>query len=314
MSCSKIKAVEGKEFPAGKGAVFPVGAKIDVDEMKFMVGGGAVNTAATFANRGMKTGVLASIGKDIAGEQVKKFLKEHKISTNFLYEDPRLPTSYSTVISLGGGDRTIFRYKGAKDSLAHYRILWDSLKAKWFYVNHLEDESAKLLPQILDFAKKKGIKIAFNPGSTQIDMKEEVIPLLKNIDVFMVNQEEASAFTDIAYNNKSEIFRKLDEWVDGIVIMTKGPEGVEVSDGKTIWSAEVLPLEKVVDRTGAGDAFGSGFVAALIQKPGDIEHAIQFASANATGVLTAWGATNGLLKKDDSPFKHGKLNIKSTML
>lgn len=314
MSCSQIRATEGKEFPAGKGAVFPMGSKIDVDEMKFMVGGGAVNTAVTFANQKLKAGVLTSIGKDTAGDQIRKFLKERKISADFIYEDPERPTSYSTVISLGGGDRTIFRYKGAKDRLIQYHIPWNSLKTKWFYVNHLEDDSAKLLPQIIDFAKKKGIKIAFNPGSTQIDMKDEVMPLLKHVDVFMVNQEEASALTGISYERKEEIFKKLDEWVDGIVIMTKGPEGVDVSDGKTLWSAGVLPLNDVVDRTGAGDAFGSGFIAALIQKPADIEYAIQFASANATGVLTEWGATNGLLKKNEPIEKFGKLNIKKLAL
>ena len=89
---------------------------------------------------------------------------------------------------------------------------------------------------------------------------------------------------------------------------------MEVSDGKTRWSSGVLPLKRVVDRTGAGDAFGSGLVAALIKKPGDIEYAIQFASANATGVLTQWGASKGLLKKSDSPTKYGTLQIKKTML
>ena len=96
--------------------------------------------------------------------------------------------------------------------------------------------------------------------------------------------------------------------------MTKGPKGVEVSDGKTRWSAGVLPLKKIVDRTGAGDAFGSGFISALIEKPGDIEYAIQLASANATGVLTEWGAENGLLKKGDSAHKYGKLQVKKVAI
>ncbi|MDP2734982.1 MAG: PfkB family carbohydrate kinase, partial [bacterium] len=87
-------------------------------------------------------------------------------------------------------------------------------------------------------------------------------------------------------------------------------KGVEVSDGRTRWSASVLPLRNMTDRTGAGDAFGSGFVASLLKHPNDIERAIQFASANATGVLTAWGAAGGLLKKSDSPLKWGKLKIR----
>jgi len=55
-----------------------------------------------------------------------------------------------------------------------------------------------------------------------------------------------------------------------------------------------LPFEK----TGAGDAFGSGFLSGLLQK-NDIEYAIQLATANATSCIQKIGAKNGLLKKDE---------------
>jgi len=64
----------------------------------------------------------------------------------------------------------------------------------------------------------------------------------------------------------------------------------------------------------ARTALGSGFVAVLIQKPGDIEYATQLASANATGVLGEWGATNGLLKKGNNIGKWGTLKIQKTNL
>jgi len=51
-----------------------------------------------------------------------------------------------------------------------------------------------------------------------------------------------------------------------------------------------------------------------MRKPNNIEYAIQFASANATGVLTAWGANHGLLKKGDSANKYGTLQIKKAQL
>ena len=169
----------------------------------------------------------------------------------------------------------------------------------------------KLLPQIFLLAKAKNIKVAWNPGNTQI--KKAVIaikPYLSLVDVFLVNQEEASLCTGIPYQKRDKIFEKLDTWVKGVVVMTRGPQGVEVSDGTTKWSAGVLPLKNVIDRTGAGDAFGSAFVASIIQKPNDVEQAIQSASANATSVLTEYGATNGLLKKGSSASKWGKLKIK----
>jgi sugar/nucleoside kinase (ribokinase family) len=71
-----------------------------------------------------------------------------------------------------------------------------------------------------------------------------------------------------------------------------------VSDGKKRYSAGV-PEAPVIDRTGAGDAFGSGFVSGFIQSNGDIEYAIQLGTANATSVVEDFGAKTGILKKGD---------------
>ncbi|PJC47921.1 MAG: hypothetical protein CO034_00800, partial [Parcubacteria group bacterium CG_4_9_14_0_2_um_filter_35_11] len=95
-----------------------------------------------------------------------------------------------------------------------------------------------------------------------------------------------------------------------------------VSDGKWLYRVGILKLKKIVDRTGAGDAFGSGFVAGLIRATGNkqpatsknIEFAIQLASANATSCLQKMGAKNGLLKKKENIFKFGKVKIEKQPL
>lgn len=305
----EMRIIRGKEFATGEGLCFSLGSKVNLDELHFAVGGGAANTAVTFANQGFTVAALASVGKDIRGQEIARSLQENNISTDFLYFDPHELTAYSIIISSGKGERTIFRYRGAVWHLVEQSIPWNTLKPRWFYINHIGDKSALLLPRFIAHAKKNGIHVAFNPGRTQLEMKEKVIPLLDGVDVFIVNQEEASYFTGIPYQKTDQIFNKLDRWVKGIVIMTKGPKGVKISDGKTRWSAGILTVKKVIDRTGAGDAFGSGFISALIKKPGDIEYAIQLASCNASGVLTEWGAENGLLKKGESIYKYGKLSI-----
>lgn len=310
----ETKILRSKEFPTGEGLCFSLGSKVNIDELHFCVGGGAANTAVTFANQGYKVAAIAAVGNDIRGQEIGKSLKERAVSTDFLYFDPHELTAYSIILSAQNGERTVFHYRGAVWHLFEYSIPWASLKAKWFYINHIGDKSAVLLPEFIAHAKKSGVHIAFNPGRTQLEMKEKIIPLLDGVDVFIVNQEEASYFTGISYQKTEEIFKKLDRWVKGIVIMTKGLKGVEVSDGKTRWSAGILPVKRIIDRTGAGDAFGSGFISALLYKPGDIEYAIQLASANATGVLTEWGAENGLLKKGESLYKYGKLEIKKVAI
>jgi sugar/nucleoside kinase (ribokinase family) len=309
-----IKTIKNTKFATGKGACFSLGSKLNLDDVNFSVGGGAINTAVTFANQGYKVAAIAAVGDDPEGQHIRDKSAAHGIHCDFLAAAKDHFTSFSFILSLPDGARSVFRYKGASWYLREQDIPWVDLRAKWIYVNHMAGESARALPKLLREAKEHGAKIAWNPGSTQFENKKALLLLLRYADVFMVNQEEASAITGIPYQKKKGIFKKLNELVDGMVIMTKGSKGVEVSDGKTLWSGGVLSLKKVVDRTGAGDAFGSGFVAALMRKPSDIENAIQCASANATGCLTEWGANHGLLQRGDSPAKYGELQIKKASL
>ena len=81
--------------------------------------------------------------------------------------------------------------------------------------------------------------------------------------------------------------------------MTKGGEGVIVYDGKHVYSAKPHEDRNIVDTTGAGDSFASGFLCDFIRCNGDIEKAIQLGMANSEGCLSQIGAKNGLLKKGD---------------
>ncbi|MCH8986758.1 carbohydrate kinase family protein [Patescibacteria group bacterium] len=309
-----IKTIQDKKFASGKAACFELGSKLNLDEVNFSVGGGAINTAVTFANQGFRVAPIAQVGLDPEGEHILKKADKYRIHCDFITTDKKYLTSFSFILSLADGSRTVFRYKGASWHLKSSQVRWNEFNAQWLYVNHMAGDSHKVLPKILKEAKKNGMQIAWNPGTTQLEKKKELQKLLGYADLFIVNQGEAATITGIPYQKEKEIFKKLNNLVHGVVIMTKGPRGVTVSDGKTMWSSGVLPLRKVVDRTGAGDAFGSGFVAALMKKPGDIESAIQFASANATGVLSEWGANHGLLQKTDSLLKYGTLKIKKTNL
>ena len=95
-----------------------------------------------------------------------------------------------------------------------------------------------------------------------------------------------------------EVLKELDKLVKGIVVLTLGPEGVIVSDKKNIYKAGT-PDSPRVERTGAGDAFVSGFVSQFILSSGDITKSIQFATANASSVVAQYGPKAGILQKDD---------------
>jgi len=315
ISSKDMKVVNNKTFVTGKGLAFELGSKLLIKDLYFTIGGGSINPATTFKNQGYKVAPMVVIGKDARAQEITDFLKARKISSELVFESSKDITAYSVILSAGKQGRTILEYEGVKWMLGEQAIPWNKLKStKWFYITHLGGKSAALLPKIISFSKKNDIKVAWNPGQTQLESPHTLIPLLKHVDVCSLNQAEAALLAGVPYQKRKEIFKRLDDMVHGIVVMTKGPQGVEVSDGTYVWSAGILPMNKIVDRTGAGDAFGSAFVSSLMANPSDIERAIQVASVNATGVLTAWGPTNGLLTKSDSVTKWGKLKISKVQL
>ncbi|MFH1461015.1 MAG: carbohydrate kinase family protein [Patescibacteria group bacterium] len=296
LSSRKFQEIESDKFITKKGLCVPLGSKIFMDEVFFAMGGCGTNTAATFGRQGFKTAYLGAIGQDYTGELVIKVLQKNKVSLDLLQETQEYPTALSIILSLPGSDRSILEKEGACHFLTKEDIPFDKIETSWFYLASLSGESAKVFEPLINFACEKGIKLAVNPGKRQLGEDLELLRgLLDKIDILIVNQEEAARLTQIDFRREADIFQKLDEWVQGIVVMSKGPQGVTVSDGQYLYSAGI-PKSDLIDRTGAGDAFGSGFVAGYLAKD-DISYAIQLATANATGCVQQFGAVNGLLKK-----------------
>ena len=290
---------DDKDSVTGEGICLALGSKIDVEGIKFTSGGGGTNTAATFAKQGFKTAFCGVVGDDQAGKQVLDELKRLKVDTNLVLKTKEKATNYSVIISSEGEDRTILAYRGASDLLDKNKILWGKIKSKWLYLAPLSGLLCDAFEDIVNFAFENKIKIAVNPGNNQLSLPAENLQrIFKKIDILILNQEEASFLTKISFREESEIFKKIDQMCPGVAIMTKGIEGAVASDGKYIYSAKPHKELKVIDSTGTGDAFASGFLSHYIRHAGDIEKAIQFGIANAEACLSEVGAKNGLLDKN----------------
>ena len=286
-------------FVAGDGICLNLGSKIDVEDIEFSSGGGGTNTAATFTKQGFKTAFCGAVGSDIAGKEIIEELKKIKINTGLILKTKERETNHSIVISSKGEDRTILVYRGASELLTGKKVPWNKLKTKWIYLAPLSGSLCDIFEALVDFAHKNKIKIAANPGNSQLSLpKEKLENILKKVDVLFLNQEEASILTKIPFAKEHEIFKKIDEICPGVAVMTKGGEGVVASDGKYLYRAEPYSDGIVVDTTGAGDSFASGFISDYIRHNGDIEKAIQLGMANSKACLLEVGAKNGLLDKN----------------
>jgi ribokinase len=299
------------DFETGEGICLPFGSKIDVENIVFTSGGGGTNTAVGFAKQGFKTAYCGAIGTDTAGLQIVRELKHLHVDTRFLVKKKEKQTNHSIIFSGGVNDRTILVYRGASDLLSDENIPWKKLRAKWFYLAPLAGATVDAFGKLVDFAKQNKTKVAINPSIKQLSLPEKQLKLiLSKVDVLFLNQEEASFMTKIPFENETEIFKKIDEICPGIAVMTKGAEGVTVSDGEYLYSA--LPSEdrKIVDTTGAGDSFASGFLSGYIRFNGDIVKSIQLGLANSEANIAEIGAKTGLLTKK-SDFK--RIEVKTQL-
>ncbi|MDO8500003.1 MAG: carbohydrate kinase family protein [bacterium] len=277
----------------GKGLVMPLGAKLEIPEIYFSTGGGATNAAVTFARLGFKTACVAVVGDDVSGGAVIRDLKHEKVYRGFIKKKKK-PTAYSILLESLSGERTVLVYRGASEDMDEKSITWSRLRARWFYVSSLAG-NLRLLKRIVAFALTNNIRIAYNPGGKELKQRQKLLPFLKHIDILIANREEAALITGVSYKNEKNIFKKWDKMSPGINVLTDARRGVWVSDGKNIYKAGIYKEKKIVDRTGAGDAFGSGFVAGIMRTPKDLARAVKLGSANATSKVEGMGAKYGLL-------------------
>lgn len=278
-----------------KEVCFPFGSKIDVEDMMFYSGGGGTNTAVTFALQGFKTAFCGTVGKDLSGQKIINELKSFKINTKFVFTTDKKMTSHSVVILNNNEDRTILTYRGASELIDASVIPFKKLQTKWMYLAPLSGLLCDNFEKIVNFAFENKIKVAVNPGIAQLSLPN-FAEIAKKIDILILNQEEASFLTKLPFKDEAGIFKKIDDLCPGITLMTKGGNGVLVSDGNFIYSAKPHVDRKVVDTTGAGDSFASGFLSEFIRTQ-DIEKSIQLGMANSEGCISQVGAKNGLLKK-----------------
>lgn len=298
LSADGFKIVENTDFNVGKGICLPFGSKVQIRKIVFTSGGGGTNAAVTFARQGFKTACIGVIGSDPNGSAILDELRHEGVDGKYFQIHHDDITAYSVILVADAGERTILSYKGEGIHWDVNAIAWESLQTKWFYVNSLGGH-IDMLERIVKTAKEKGIHLASNPGPKELELGlERLVPLWKHFDIIGMNQEEAALLTGIAYDKPDEIFKAMDEAIGGIFIMTKGQEGVLVSDGRNFYSAGI-PNKEVVERTGSGDAFHSAFLAEFIRS-GSIEKAIQLGTANATSVVMRYGAKEGILRKDDT--------------
>ena len=269
------------------------GDKIAVDKLVHLVAGNAANNAVGGSRLKLKTAIFVNIGEDNSGKQIKDKLKTEGVDTRYVIENKGMESNLSTVINFQG-ERTILVYHQSWK----YRLP-DLEKSKWVYytsVSHSFTET-NLNGQLEQYLQRTNSKLLYNPGTYQIKAGIKKNPrLLSLTELFVVNLEEAKR---ILYG-KDDLDTPVKKLLNGIadlgpkmVVITDGGEGSFGFDGDNYYQIGLFPA-KVLEMTGAGDAYATGVLSGLFFGK-DLKEAMRWGACNGASVVEQIGPQAGLL-------------------
>ncbi|MFA6427188.1 MAG: carbohydrate kinase family protein [Candidatus Magasanikbacteria bacterium] len=265
--------------------------KLPITHTGQSVGGNAANVAVACQKLGFNTALVTELGDDINGLIIKEELENSGVHTKLVKVHKGKETRYSVVLHYKS-ERTILSY--------HVKRAYSLPKlpqTKWIYYSSLGSSFEKLQEKLVAYVKRHPeTKLATNPGSYQIKFGlqtyKKILPLT---ELLFVNKEEATKLVG-QRDSIQKTMHALHLLGPRIVALTDGTKGSYASDTKTLYFMEPFPA-KAIARTGAGDAYASGFLSAILSEE-TIKTAIQWGSANAGGVIQKFGAQKGLLTKN----------------
>ena len=167
----------------------PVGQKLSLDNVIFSTGGNATNAAVTFARQGLQSKYIWCLGVDSVTETILHSLDKEGVDTTSVYQGEQYVPSYSAVLMLSGGERTIFNYKGSMPEANSPDFDFSALDgADWVYVSSLGD--MELLERIVSYAVAQNTRIMFNPAGSELEESAKLKAILPDIDVLTLNKED----------------------------------------------------------------------------------------------------------------------------
>ena len=266
------------------------GAKIPYESVTEIAAVGNAGNAAVSASRlGLNSALVANVGADDNGKKCINSLKKDGVNTDFVIINPDKDTNYHYVLWYEK-ERTILQ----KHSHFDYKLP-DIGETKWIYLTSLGENSLPFHKEILKYLKKHSeTKMAFQPGIFQIKFgKDALKEIYEATEVFFCNVEEARTILGNDEHDVKKLMEEMRKLGPKIIVITDGINGAYARDGENYYFMPVYPHQPF-ERTGAGDAFSSTFVAGLAMGK-SIEEALMMAPINSMSVVQKIGAQAGLL-------------------
>lgn len=281
---------------------FEVGAKISAASIVDSCGGGAANAAITFSRAGFVTSIFSALGDDSQGIACRNDLMKDRVIIAELTHERGVSTGRSVIIhDTSSQKHFIIVHRGASETLRISTKKLTRANPRALYLTALSGGYTLDTIRAIDtYVRRTGIFFAWNPGAQQFKKSaEELRPYLRHARVLLVNHDEALG---LIQNTKKKITSAaaacayLHRFGQAITVVTAGHKGAHAFDGKKMYFQRAFTV-KAINKTGAGDAFGSAFVVGLHRYQFNIQRAMRLGAHNAASVVTRVGAQAGILKK-----------------
>jgi sugar/nucleoside kinase (ribokinase family) len=273
------------------------GTKLPFDHVEVMQAvGNASNAAVAFARLGLDTAFETNVGGDQEGRDMIAQLNTEGVDHRFVHVNPDKKSNYHYVLWYKEERTILIKHEEYDYHWPHFRP--DDVP-EWIYFSSISDHAMPYHDQMADWLEANpGVKLAFQPGTFQMEAGVERLKrLYARTEVVILNREEAVFVTGGNYDDVHDLMNRLHGYGCKIVVVTDGPAGAYASDGQNRYKMPLYPdPAPPYERTGAGDAFASTFVAALA-KGHNLESALQWAPINSMSVVQKTGAQQGLLSE-----------------
>ena len=257
--------------------------------------GNAGNASVSASRLNLKSALVADIGADRNGDLCVESFKKDNVSTDFIAIHKDKSTNYHYILWFED-ERTILQ----KHSDFSYKLP-NLGNPKWIYLTSLGEKSLEYHGEIIEYLNNNpDIKMAFQPGIFQIKMGyEKLQEIYKKTEIFFCNIDEAKTILDIKNHIEiKDLIRKMHDLGPKIIVLTDGAKGSYAYGGaETLFMPPYPDPKPPFERTGAGDAFSSTIVAAIILDK-TLPEALAWGSINAMSVVQEIGAQKGLLSRE----------------
>jgi fructokinase len=279
-----MKLIEKSEFENLKNTI-----KIE----KIEAGGSVANTMAGIAYLKGDPSFIGKINSDEFGKIYKKSLE--KINVNFRYSEKNesLPTGASIIFITPDSERTMCTYLGISSQLSKDDINEDDIKdyEVIFLEGYLWDKglSEEMFKHVINLAKKNNIKIAMSLSDifcVTRHRKDFFNLLINDLNILIGNENEINEL--MQKNNLLDSINEIIK-INKLIIITRSANGSLAVSNSEITNCEIVKVEKVLDLTGAGDLFASGFFNEYLNKS-NIKKCLQTGSELAAKIIQKIGA------------------------